>query len=143
MHNMPTVPPSENHIALFNDSLERCCQRRRRFLDRFYSLFIGASDEVRQKFAHTSMARQKQMLATSLYQMTSAIGGTGHALAALEGIAQIHSKKRHDIRPELYDLWLECLLQAVRDFDPQCSAETERAWRAVMGYGIEFLKQRY
>ena len=47
------------------------------------------------------------------------------------------------IRPELYDLWLDCLIRAVREHDRSFSSETERAWRNVMERGIEFMKSRY
>ena len=37
-----------------------------------------------------------------------------------------------DIKPELYDLWLDRLLQAVAEFDPLFDMETETAWRRVL-----------
>jgi hemoglobin-like flavoprotein len=129
-------------IALFNDSLERCRQGRD-FLDRFYELFLSSSEEVRQKFEHTDFARQKAALALSFYYMVSAIGGDTDAQQALGRIAQVHSRTERDIRPELYDLWLECLLQAVRKSDPKFNQETEQAWQTVMAYGMKFLKARY
>jgi hypothetical protein len=41
---------NERDIELFNDSLERCTSGRR-FLDRFYELFVASSTEVAAKFA--------------------------------------------------------------------------------------------
>jgi hemoglobin-like flavoprotein len=61
----------------------------------------------------------------------------------LERIAALHSRAGLDIRPELYDQWLECLIQAVRECDPVFGEETEQAWRRVMRVGIEFMKSRY
>lgn len=54
-----------------------------------------------------------------------------------------HGRDGRDIRPELYDLRLDCLLQAVKEFDDRCSDEVEAAWRHVMQEGVEFLKTRY
>ena len=35
-------------------------------------------------------------------------------------------------KPELYDLWLDCLRRAVKEFDPLFGDETDAAWRRVM-----------
>jgi hypothetical protein len=43
----------------------------------------------------------------------------------------------------LYDQWLECLIQAVRECDPVFCEEVEQAWRRAMRVGIEFLRSRY
>ena len=61
----------------------------------------------------------------------------------LERIAARHSRSGLDIGPHLYDLWLDCLIQAVRECDPLFGEETEQAWRKVMQVGIEFLKSKY
>jgi hypothetical protein len=43
----------------------------------------------------------------------------------------------------LYDVWLECLIEAVKEFDPQYSDEIESLWREAMAFGIEFMQSRY
>ena len=48
-----------------------------------------------------------------------------------------------DIKPELYDLWLDRLVQAVGEFDPMFDPEIEAAWRRLLQPGIEFMKSRY
>ena len=53
------------------------------------------------------------------------------------------SRAELDIKPELYDLWLDRLVQAVREFDPKFDPEIETAWRRVLRPGIEFMKSRY
>jgi truncated hemoglobin YjbI len=40
----------------------------------------------------------------------------------------------------MYDNWLDCVLQAARAHDPQFSSDVERAWRATLGPGIEYLR---
>jgi hypothetical protein len=56
---------NERDIELFNDSLERCTTGRR-FLDRFYELFVASSAEVAAKFANTDFRVQKAALKVSL-----------------------------------------------------------------------------
>ncbi len=133
---------TEEEIALFNDSLERCTVHPE-FLDRFYQTFIASSPEVAKKFKHTDFRRQKILLRTSLYMMMLAAMDKSEAQEYLKQIAHVHSRGGHDIRPELYDLWLDCLIRTVKEFDPAFSKNIENAWRTMMQPGIEFMKSRY
>lgn len=130
---------------LFNDSFERCMQNARApgFLDRFYEIFIASSLEVAQKFLKTNFQNQVQALKASLCFLMMASGGSQEAMLHLEEMAQLHDRQHLNIRPELYDLWLTCLLEAVREYDKSFDTETELAWRRVLGFGIDFMKARY
>ncbi len=128
-------------VELFNDSIERCT-RSPDFLYRFYTLFLASSDAVAKKFEQTDLRKQAKMLEASLYIMMLA-RGESEQIDHLERLAKRHSRADLDIKPELYDLWLDKLLQAVREFDPIFDLETEAAWRRMLQPGIEFLKIRY
>jgi hemoglobin-like flavoprotein len=131
----------ERDVELFNDSIERC-SRRADFMRRFYALFLASSDTVAKKFEHTDLKRQARMLNTSLHVMMLASGGSERSVH-MERLAELHSRAKLDITPELYDLWLDRLLQAVREFDPLFDPEIETAWRRMLQPGIEFMKSRY
>jgi hemoglobin-like flavoprotein len=131
----------EKDIELFNDSIERCSSKSD-FLRRFYTLFLASSDAVAKKFERTDLRKQARMLKTSLYIMMLA-SDESERIAHLERIAKRHSRAELDIRPELYDLWLDRLLQAVKEYDAMFDAETEAAWRRVLQPGIEFMQSRY
>jgi hemoglobin-like flavoprotein len=133
---------SARDVEVFNDSLERCTSTRR-FLDRFYELFISSSPEVAAKFANTDLRVQKASVRVSLYMIMASIQQKPEGKVHLERIAARHSRTALDIGPHLYDQWLDCLIQAVREYDPVFHAETEQAWRRVMRVGIEFLKSKY
>ena len=115
-----------NAAELFNDSLERC-QRRPDFLDRFYEIFLGSSEVVASKFAHTDFVKQTRMVKVSLYMLMALGSSPPEADTHLERIAELHSKRQLDIGPELYDLWLECLLRAVSEFDPKFNKDVDQA----------------
>jgi hemoglobin-like flavoprotein len=132
---------NERDVELFNDSIERCSCRPE-FLRRFYTLFLASSDTVAKKFECTDLRKQARMLGTSLYTMMLA-SDESERIVHLERLATLHSRAELDIKPELYDLWLDRLLQAVREFDPMFDRETETAWRRVLQPGIEFMKSRY
>jgi hemoglobin-like flavoprotein len=133
---------SARDVEVFNDSLERCTSTRR-FLDRFYELFVSSSPEVAAKFANTNLRVQKASVKVSLYMIMASIQQKPEGQVHLERIAARHSRAALDIGPHLYEQWLDCLIQAVREYDPDFRDETEQAWRRVMGVGIEFLKSRY
>jgi hemoglobin-like flavoprotein len=132
----------ERVIEVYNDSLERCMARPE-FLHRFYELFIRSSDEVAEKFKNTDMKKQERVLKYSLYTLLLAVGGGESGRAELERLAEVHNRKNRDIKPHLYDLWLDCLLQAVREYDGAYGPEVERSWRQILGTGINHLKERY
>ena len=73
------------------------------------------------------------------------LGSEGHieGTVHMERIAAVHSKAGHDIPAHLYDVWLDCLLEAVREFDPECDDALLGVWRRMLTPGIAFMKLRY
>ena len=134
----------DTQLELFRASVNRCVADEA-FLQDFYDRFMASSDAVREKFAQTDMPAQKRALADSLFLIAVAVQGkdTSPAWREMERIAARHNRKNMDIRPEMYDLWLQCLMQAVAAHDPQHSPEIDAAWRAVLSDGIAFLRSRY
>jgi len=131
-----------SRIADFSASLGRC-HANPEFITRFYDLFIAASPEAAEKFSDTDLERQRRAMSSSLYALVLTLEGGEAATLYLDRIARQHGRQDLDIRPELYDVWLECLIEAVKEFDPQYSDEIERLWRDAMAFGIEFMRSRY
>ncbi len=99
---------------------------------------------MRDKFRATDFRKQRRMLQTSFYVLVEYMTlGWPECQAYLERIAAAHSKRGRDIPPHLYDLWLDCLLLAVKEHDDMYSPAVENAWRYMMGAGIGFLTARY
>ena len=61
----------------------------------------------------------------------------------MDRLAERHSRRGLDIRPALYDTWLDCLVAAAKQFDPQFSTVVESAWRTTLAPGIERMRARY
>jgi len=129
---------------VFLASLKRCLAQPE-FLLNFYGLFMDSSDEVRQKFAHTDIKRQTRVLAESFWVMSVAVQGprTSPAWADLPRLAARHGRNDLDIRPALYDTWLNCLVEAVRKHDTEFSPEIEDAWRDTLAVAIEYMRSKY
>lgn len=134
------MPLDAETQRLFNDSLARC-NSHPKFLDRFYEIFLASSPKVREKFANTDFARQKEALRASFDAML--LAAKEHPDAHLQNLAERHSRRQLDIGAELYDLWLDSLLGAVRECDPDSTPEVEKAWETVMMMGIAHLLRRY
>ena len=139
---IPTVNASTRDTFLA--SLGRC-RATAGFLDAFYQRFIASSDEVRAKFAKTDMMRQVRVMEDTLFVVANAVQGEegSPARSDLPRIAERHSRRDLDIRPELYDLFLECLVVTVRTHDPQFTPAVEAAWRETMGFGIDYMRKYY
>lgn len=114
------------------------------FLDRFYELFMGASGEVAEKFSKTDFEKQKQVLKDSLFLMLVTAGtdqGFGHD--QLQKLGKRHSRNQLNIKPEYYEIWIDTLMQTVRECDPSYTEALDASWRAALAPGIEFLISKY
>lgn len=129
-------------LHIFNKSLDRCVSQPE-FLDRFYEMLLASSDEIAEKFRHTEFTRQKAALQTALYVLLFAHKWNLKGDAYLCGLAHRHSREDLDVRPELYDLWLDCLIKTASEFDPLFDEAIADSWRAMLGSGIEFMKSAY
>ena len=48
-----------------------------------------------------------------------------------------------DIHPELYDLWIDALLETIGQHDEDLQQADLQAWRAVLNKGIDVIKAAY
>lgn len=125
---------TSEHHELFNDSLERCRQDPG-FMDRFHEVFLASSEDVRRHFEGVDLKKTRGMIQSSLPFLLVA----NTAPSALAKTA--HSHRQMDIEPELYEVWLDAMLQAVEQTDPEFDARIAQAWRVVVSRGIDFMKR--
>ena len=121
-------------------SYGRCCASLG-FFDDFYQRFLASSPVIRAKFAATDMLAQKHLLRAGILNLV--LHARGMSDSKLRALGQSHSREGFDIRPELYDLWLDALLQTVAEHDREVRAEDLTAWREVLGKGIALIKSCY
>ncbi len=121
-------------------SYGRCCASSS-FFDTFYQHFLASSPAIHDKFVKTDMTAQKHLLRAGILNLVLyARGMSGTKLIAL---GQSHSREGFDIRPELYDLWLDALLLAIKQHDLEVTGEDLTAWREMLGKGINLIKSYY
>ncbi len=125
---------------LVMQSYGRCCASSG-FFDSFYQYFLASSPEIRDKFAHTNMPAQKPLLRQGILNLV--MHARGMPDTKLRALGCSHARGALDIRPELYDLWLQALLQSIGEHDGQCDANTRLAWHEVLNKGISVIKAQY
>jgi hemoglobin-like flavoprotein len=134
-----------DYLQLFVDSYKRVMAReisQESFFQAFYRIFLSSSPEAAEKFRNTDMNRQQEMLRMSMDHMTY-FSLDRQATENLRSIARVHGRTGADIPPELYDVWLEALVETVRLFDPDYDDEVDLAWRVALAPGITYMKQMY
>lgn len=120
------------------------CLRNRAFLQRFYTILMASHEAIPPAFARTDFARQRRALRRGITTALLYAGGSDIVSAEVERMAEVHSRRgRAPVEPWLYQYWLESLIQAVHEEDPQATPELEERWRAAMTPVIEAFKAAY
>ena len=119
------------------------CEASGGLFDSFYNIFLAKSAEIPPKFAKTDMERQKQIVMASVLMVLRLANGDPVVRRYVEELAESHSRRGHNIRPDLYELWLDALCEAIQKHDPRCTPELEKQWRQAMRPGIEVMIAEY
>lgn len=139
------VERRKKYLRVVYESFERIQHSKREtgeFIPRFYQLFLASSPAIAEKFRDTDMPRLQLHLQQSLEHMVD-FYITQKPSARLRHIAYSHSRSGRDIGAQFYECWLDSLLGATREFDPDYEKDVELAWRAIMSPGIAFMRSQY
>lgn len=128
----------DSDVKLFHESLERASANGA-FLDVFYDSFISSSTDIREIFRETDMERLKRKLKSSLHMMTLLVDNVPGSEMYMGHLARVHG--HYHIHPQMFDSWLDSLIQAVAACDREFTPQTEAAWRKVIGRGIDIMLQ--
>lgn len=128
--------PAQNVMLSYG----RCCASPA-FFDDFYRSFLASSPQVREKFAHTDMAAQQLLLRHGI--MNLVLVARGLPATKLRQLGESHCRARLDIRPELYERWVDCLLATLAQHDPDLNDELRLEWREVLEAGIAVMRSYY
>jgi hemoglobin-like flavoprotein len=126
----------ESYARIFGDQVG-ITQTGDAFFDRFYDIFLSKSPRIANMFSRTDMSRQATMLRRSLYEFVT-FYVTGQVNEEMRRIAGLH--QRLDISADLFDLWLDALVETVAEVDEECTELIEFAWRLAMAPGITYVK---
>jgi len=130
---------------IYDKSYERIVNRwinEKDFFEAFYDNFFASSKEIQQAFANTDMSKQKIMLKKSFYSLL-VFYGSNQADDYIKKIAIAHDKRHLNIRPKLYDIWLDALIKTLSTYDDEFCQDVELAWRLILSSGITYMKFKY
>lgn len=127
---------------LVKESFDRC-EATGDFAQTFYDIFLNASPEIAPLFANTNFDKQRRLLRGTVYILVTRTLDDPTARSTLEKIALSHNRDNLNIKPHLYDLWLDAVCQTVQQLDIQFTPDLEHAWREQLQHGIQFITSRY
>jgi hemoglobin-like flavoprotein len=142
--------PEIEDVAFKNRAMERVLDSYKRclladlFFDDFYATLLSMSPSIKEKFARTDMARQKEILKSSVTYLLKYFCNPGPiTLQKIIDIGESHSKSEHDIPPYMYGYWFSALMMTVAAHDPRFDAQLERDWQMILDHGISAIKSLY
>ena len=105
----------------------------------FQSFYVNFLDKpgIAALFASTNIERQVGMLKTSLFQLVSYYV-VGEPTAELDRLALLH--RRVGIDSDMFDVWMQALLDTTADFDTQYDETTALAWCWALAPGIAYMR---
>lgn len=120
------------------------CLRDRHFIDRFYETLMASHPEIPPLFAHTDMFRQRMALRRGISIAVLHAAGSTLATRSVEKMADVHgSGGRAPVPPHFHAFWLESLIKAIAETDPEADTTLLVRWRRAMGSVIHTFTQRY
>jgi hemoglobin-like flavoprotein len=127
-----------NFIKLFHDSYERAVTHEPdAFFTEFYRIFHAKSASIAQMFADTDMQMQRQALVASLMLMVW-FSNERKSDEQMQQLAARHAEL--GIKLDLYDLWMDALIETLALVDPHHDDADALAWRIVLSPGITYMK---
>jgi len=123
-------------------SYYRCCISDG-FFDDFYRALLARSAEAREKFRNTDFERQNELLRTALRLLVRYAWGDVKGRAGIDRLARRHAPDGYDVAPELYDCWVDALVETVARHDPYADAALCAAWRRAVEPGIRRMRAGY
>ncbi|WP_155988448.1 hypothetical protein [Thioalkalivibrio sp. AKL19] len=87
-----------------------------------------------------SAERQRLILDQSIHAVMHHEGSGSGAADGIHRVVQVHSRHGEvPIEPTLYPVWVESLVESLRETDPDWDATLEKEWRAVIAPVVDTL----
>ncbi len=116
---------------------------KRNFLGRFYTLFMQSNPVVARKLAATDIVKQQELLSQAVNMVILFPQGNKIAKNAIKRIRESHNRDGLAIKPEYYQFWIDSLVIALAEHDPEFDAALEQAWRDVAKGAIAYIADGY
>ena len=132
---LPNPKFEESYARIFGHSISMD-ESADDFFRTFYDNFLQHPD-VERLFANTDIKRQVVMLKKSLFQLVSYYV-VGAPTAELDRLAELHL--RVGITADMFDLWMQALLETAAQYDDEFDDATSLAWCWAFAPGIAYMR---
>lgn len=120
------------------------CLREKNFIERFYEIFMVSHPAIKPMFDKTDFNTQRLALRRGISAAIEHASGSRLTERTVKQMAEVHSRTgRVPVEPSLYGYWVESLVQAVRETDPQVTDVLLERWRKGMSKVIETFISHY
>ncbi|HEY9034876.1 MAG TPA: globin domain-containing protein [Pseudomonadales bacterium] len=109
----------------------------------FYQKLLAADGRIKTLFANTDFDKQQQLFTHGLLMLLEYASGKTMGKMAVRRLAESHSREKMAIDPALYSIWIDCLVETVKELDKEYVPELEPQWRACLQKGIDVMKAAY
>jgi hemoglobin-like flavoprotein len=142
----PCLAETETMSTSYDDlqqSFGRCL-REKNFIERFYEIFLDSHPEIRPMFAKTDFQKQRMALRRGISAAIAHAAGSSLSKSTMENMAHAHSRQGHaPVRPDLYPYWVDSLIKAIEETDPQITPQLIARWRQGMQVVIDDFIRHY
>ena len=136
-----TIDLGDSVPRAIRDSWERIGSEN--LVEQFYPRFLAADPRIAPYFANTNMLKQKKVLEQAFVNALRFAGGDPESVEKVGFLAGTHCKRRMNILPELFTIWLEAVLETLQSLDSEWNSQLESLWRSQLEPVIEFVTSRY
>lgn len=110
------------------------CLRDKRFIDRFYEVFMDSHPSIRPMFAQTDFGQQRVALRRGISVAILHAAGSALSRRTTEQMADVHAcRGRAPVDPTLYPYWIDSLMQVIGETDDEATPALLARWREAMG----------
>ncbi|QDH69596.1 globin [Marilutibacter alkalisoli] len=130
----------------FND-LQRSygrCLAGRGFIERFYEIFMDSHPDVAPMFANTDFRTQRLALRRGISVAILHAGGSTIVGRTCTHMAAVHGRQgRAPVPPALYPYWVDSMLAAIAEYDPEADEALLARWRLAMSRVVDLFSRQY
>lgn len=120
------------------------CLRDKRFIERFYEVFMASHPAIPPMFARTDFGAQRVALRRGISVAILHAAGSGLSRRTTEQMADVHAAHgRAPVDPALYPYWIDSLLAVIAETDPEATPALLARWRTAMGVVCATFTERY
>jgi truncated hemoglobin YjbI len=129
-----------SYLDLFTESYARVVldpSRPEQLVARFYEQFLSRSELAQELFQNADMDKQRANLRSGMLHVGGFVSTGLQPTIGMRSLAASHQGMQ--LTRADYDLWLECLVDAVGEVDPPAKVDVADAWRIALAPAISFM----